>query len=106
MNPADRVRRRVIEVATPPRETSLVATIRYVDRGCIEPRTRPFADDVDDDRGANQSADLVSDPYPTVLHTPLPIAIADVLMNAGQLEAQLGEQGTKVLVDRVGIQAV
>ena len=104
MNPADRVRRRVIEVATPPRETSLVATIRYVDRGCIEPRTRPFANDVDDDRGANQSADLVSDPYPTVLHHH--IAIADVLMNAGQLEAQLGEQGTKVLVDRVGIQAV
>src|SRR4029434_5885365 len=102
MNPADRVRRRVIEVATPPRETSLVATIRYVDRGCIESRTRPFANDVDDDRAANQSADMVCDASPTVL--PHNVAIADVLMNAGQLEAQLGEQGTKVLVDRVGIQ--
>jgi hypothetical protein len=94
----------MIEAAAPSCQTRFVTTIGDVDRGRVEPGAGPLANDVDDNRCANEPADFVSSPDTAVLHDD--IVPADMSTVAEQRAPQAGEQLAQLFVDGVGIQAI
>src|SRR2546425_5843268 len=99
MDSADGGRRGVIEVAAPARLPRLVETVRQVRRHRIETGSGPLADDVDDDRGADEPANLITGSHPSVLHDD--IGLPDVAPLRGKQPAERRQQRTKLLIDGV-----
>ena len=66
----------MIEAATPTKSPRLVAPVGHVRREGVESRAGAFANQVDDDIGMREGADLIAGAHTAVLHDDVDFAEA------------------------------